>query len=164
MTGKIDVQKDSKFSLEYEINRFDLIWSEGAIYIIGFSRGLKGWREYIKPGGYLVVSEVSWLRKDIPGELKEFWESGYPGIKDINNNIEVIKKMDYLLVGHFILAKSGWWNDYYNPLTKRIKILKIRYSEDREAIAQLEEEEKEIELYKKYSDYYGYVFYMMKKV
>jgi len=122
LTGKIDVQKGSMFSLEFNKNTFDLIWSEGAIYIIGFGKRLKEWREYIKPRGYLVVSEISWLREDIPQEVKKFWESAYPEISDIKDNIAIIKKMGYLLVGHFTLPKSGWWNDYYNPLVERIKV------------------------------------------
>ena len=39
--------------LPFGKEEFDLIWSEGAIYNIGFQRGLKEWREYIKPGGYI---------------------------------------------------------------------------------------------------------------
>jgi len=163
LIGKIDARKGSMFSLEFNKNTFNLIWSEGAIYIIGFGRGLKEWKEYIKPGGYLVASEISWLREDIPQELKDFWESEYPGIGGIKTNLAIIKKSGYLPVEHFTLPKSGWWNDYYNPLMERIKILEIRYSEDQEAMAQLEEEKKEIELYRKFSDYYGYVFYLMKK-
>lgn len=163
LTGKIDIRKGSMFSLAFNKNTFDLIWSEGAIYIIGFCRGLKEWRKFIKPGGYLVVSEITWLRKNIPQELKDFWESAYPGIRDIESNLAIIEKSGYLPLSHFTLPESGWWNNYFNPLLERIKILKKRYSEDQEAMAQLKEEEKEIELYRKFSDDYGYVFYLMKK-
>ena len=161
---KIEVQKGSMFSLEFEKNSFDLIWSEGAIFIIGFSRGLTEWKQYLKDGGYLVVSEVSWLRKDIPEEPKKFWESDYPEIKSIADNIKIIEESGYLPVGHFVLPKSGWWNDYYNPLIERIKFLREKYSGNEAANAQMDETEREIKLYKKYSDYYGYVFYLMKKI
>ena len=67
-------------------------------------------------------------------------------------------------VSHFVLPKSGWWNDYYHPLVKKIEFLKIKHATHKEVLAQLEEEEREIELYQKFSDYYGYVFYLMKKV
>jgi len=95
---------------------------------------------------------------------KEYWISAYPGITDISGNIEIIKKSQCLPVSHFILPKSGWWNDYYHPLTRKIETLKIKYKADKEALAQLEEEEREIELYHNFSDYYGYVFYLIKKV
>ncbi|NCC34652.1 MAG: class I SAM-dependent methyltransferase [Chloroflexia bacterium] len=47
---------------------FDLIWSEGAIYIMGFAEGLTAWRRHLKPGGSIVVSDLSWLQPDPPAD------------------------------------------------------------------------------------------------
>ncbi|MCB2300752.1 class I SAM-dependent methyltransferase [Clostridium tagluense] len=161
---KIKTKEGSMFSLEFEKNSFDLLWSEGAIFIIGFSRGIKEWREYIRIGGYLVVSEISWLRQDIPQEARTFWESDYPEIKGIDHNMKIIEESGYSPVGNFVLPKSGWWNDYYNPLIERIKVLREKYDGNKEANDIMDNTEREIEIYKKYSDYYGYVFYLMKKI
>ena len=38
-----------------------------------------------------------------------------------------------------------------------------KYTNNKEALTVIEEEENEIELYRKYSDYYGYEFYIMQK-
>ena len=38
-------------NLPFQEEEFDLIWSEGAIYNIGFERGLKEWRKYLKARG-----------------------------------------------------------------------------------------------------------------
>jgi ubiquinone/menaquinone biosynthesis C-methylase UbiE len=164
VSEKIKATEGSMFSLEFDKNSFDVIWSEGAIFIIGFSRGIKEWREYIKTGGYLVVSEISWLRQDIPEEARNFWESDYPDINGISDNMKIIEESGYSLVGHFVLPKSGWWKDYYNPLIERIKILREKYAGNKEANDRMDNTEREIEIYKKYSDYYGYVFYLMKKI
>lgn len=164
VSEKIIARECSMFSLDFEKESFDLIWSEGAIFIIGFSKGIKEWRDYIKTGGYLVVSEVSWLRKDILEEPKNFWESDYPDIKCISDNIKIIEDSGYSPEGHFVLPKSGWWNDYYNPLAERINVLREKYAGNKEAKARLDSTEREIELYRNYSDYYGYVFYIMKKI
>jgi SAM-dependent methyltransferase len=43
-------------NLLFDEGELDLIWSEGAIYNIGFERGLNEWRKFLKTGGYLVVS------------------------------------------------------------------------------------------------------------
>jgi SAM-dependent methyltransferase len=161
---RIKALEGSMFSLEFERNSFDVIWSEGAIFIIGFSRGIVEWRDYLKTGGYLVVSEVSWLRQDIPNEARAFWEADYPDIKSISDNMKIIEESGYSPVGHFVLPKSGWWNDYYNPLIERIKVLREKYAGNKEANCMMDSTEIEIELYKKYSDYYGYVFYLMKKI
>jgi ubiquinone/menaquinone biosynthesis C-methylase UbiE len=39
---------------------FDLIWSGGAAYVNDFDKALREWRSLAKPGGSLVVSELSW--------------------------------------------------------------------------------------------------------
>lgn len=164
VSHKIEAKEMSMFSLEFKEDSFDVIWCEGAIFIIGFEKGIQEWRKYIKTGGYLVVSEVSWLREDIPEEPKNFWESDYPGIKGIADNMKIIKKSGYSAVGYFIIPERGWWKDYYNPLTDRISKLRKKYINNKEANDRMDNTLREIELYKRYSDYYGYVFYIMKKV
>ncbi|MCL2374383.1 MAG: class I SAM-dependent methyltransferase, partial [Treponema sp.] len=42
-------------NLSFKNEELDMIVSEGAIYNIGFERGLNEWNKYIKPGGYIVV-------------------------------------------------------------------------------------------------------------
>ena len=65
----------------------DLIWSEGAIYNIGFERGLKEWRDYLKTGGYIAVSECSWFTAERPAEIHDFWMAHYPEIDTIPNKV-----------------------------------------------------------------------------
>jgi len=48
--------KMTMFDLAFD-QPFDVLWSEGAIYIIGFEAGLKAWRPLLKPGGYVAVTE-----------------------------------------------------------------------------------------------------------
>ncbi len=38
-------------NLPFQNEELDLIWSEGAIYNIGFERGLNEWRKFLKTGG-----------------------------------------------------------------------------------------------------------------
>lgn len=44
----------------------DLLWSEGAIYLLGFEEGLRLWRPLLAPGGCLAASECSWLLAEPP--------------------------------------------------------------------------------------------------
>lgn len=164
VSHKIEAKEMSMFSLEFEEDNFDVIWCEGAIFIIGFEKGIQEWKKYIKKGGYLVVSEISWLRKDIPEEPKNYWEHDYPEIKGITDNMRIIEKQGYLPVGHFVISEKGWWENYYNPLTDRISKLRKKYINNKEANDRMDNMLREIELYKRYSDYYGYVFYIMRKV
>lgn len=160
---KITAQKGNMFALEFEQESLDLIWSEGAIYIIGFQRGLLEWQKYLRPGGYLVVSEISWLRDDLPAPVKDFWMSAYPGMLDVAGNRRIIEEIGYEWIGNFTLPESGWWESYYLPMAERITMLRPKYVGHTEANQILDFSEKEIEMYREYSEYYGYEFYIMRK-
>ncbi len=162
VSDRIRPVKGDMFNLNYENNSFDLIWSEGAIYIIGFEKGLREWRRLVTEKGYIVVSELSWLRPDLPEEARTFMEEGYPAIKTIKENLQIDRKSGYRIVGFFVLPEKSWWDNYYTPIKTKLPSLKARYRDDEEALKTIVCEETEIEMFRKYSDYYGYVFYIMQ--
>lgn len=57
---RISTVRASMENLPFEEESFDLIWSEGAIYHLGFRAGVQQWARYLRPGGYLAVSEITW--------------------------------------------------------------------------------------------------------
>ena len=79
--------KGDMFNLNYENNSFDLIWSEGAIFVIGFEKGLREWKRLLTDKGYLVVSELAWLRHYVSEEAKTYMKQGYPVIKTTEENL-----------------------------------------------------------------------------
>lgn len=163
LLSKITAQKGSMFNLEFEESYFDLIWSEGAIFIIGFKEGIQAWRKYLKPEGYLVVSEITWLNNHPATEAKTFWEAAYPAMTTVEGNKRLIEQEGYTLVDHFVIPEEGWWENYYTPLTERIELLRKKYKENESAIEMLNKTMREIDLYRNYANDYGYVFYIMKK-
>lgn len=163
LEARIFPQNGDMFNLHFSPNEFDVIWSEGAIYIIGFEKGLRQWKRYLKDGGYAAVTEISWLKANPPDELNEFWTREYPAIQSIDANLDVASSAGYGVVDYFVLPENAWWDDYYNPLQQRIQLLKEKYKGDEVAAQVFVLEEKEMELYRKYSDFYGYVFYVLKK-
>ena len=146
-------------NLQFKPQTFDVIWSEGAIYNIGFKAGLKLWKPLLKKAGYIAVTEVAWLGSDVPHKLKAFWDSAYPQIQDIEGNMADIRAAGYQPVAHFTLPESAWW-DYYRAIEKRVMLIKEKYKNNGDALEVLEIEMQEIDLYRKYSDYYGYVFFV----
>ena len=111
----------------------------------------------------MAVTDCSWLKDNPPAELKNFWDRYDPEMLDNEQKRSIIRKGGYSEIGNFILAESAWWQDYYNPLLKRIEILKKEYAGDSDAQNELDMTLEEIEMYRKYADYYGYVFYVMQK-
>ena len=149
-------------ALPFEPGSFDLIWSEGAIYIIGFERGLTLWRPLLADGGCLAVTECCWLKPDPPEELRAFW-TAYPGMMNVEAAQAVIDRSGYDLLGDFVLPDAAWWEDYYGPMEARIAALEQKYAGDALALAELAGARVECDLRRRYPDWYGYVFFVMRK-
>jgi len=146
-------------NLHFEEGTFDIIWAEGSIYIIGFEKGFLQWRPFLKDRGYLVASELTWLRADAPEEVKEYFIKEYPGMQDIEGNLRIIQRTGYRHIGHFVLPESAWWC-YYSPLEEKISQLRLKYEGIPENLAVLEDHQREIDFFRRYSEYYGFVFYV----
>lgn len=151
-------------NLPFPKESLDLIWSEGAIYNIGFERGINEWRDYLKPGGYIAVSESSWFTEERPDEIHDFWMQGYQEIDTIPVKVAQIQKAGYLPVASFVLPEKCWTENYYQPLTEVRKQFLKEYPENEAVKRLMEFQELEESLYHKYKDFYGYVFYIGKKI
>ena len=163
LSDRVKAVNCSMFEIDFPQESFDIIWAEGSIYIIGFERGLNEWRPFIKSNGFLVVHDVTWLRPDPPQEIYDYWQELYPGIRSVAENLARIPGCGYDLIGHFTLPDDAWWIDYYGPLELRLQGLREKYVNDSDALEVIEEEQREIEMYKKYHQWYGSVFYLMQK-
>jgi SAM-dependent methyltransferase len=162
LAGKISKLNRSMFELDLDAGGFDVIWSEGAIYIIGFEHGLSEWKRLLKPGGFAAVTELSWLRPDPPEEAAAYWGENYPGMAAVAANCASLRQVGYREIDHFTLPDSSWWDDYYAPLEERIATLAEKYRDDEEAMLLLHESQRECDMHRKYAEWYGYVFYVMQ--
>lgn len=163
LSDKITTVQGSMFEMDFSDENFDLVWAEGSIYIIGFSDGMKSWKRFIKPGGYLAVTELSWLKDNPPQEPHDFWAEGYPAMSTVDGNLAAIRNCGYTEIGHFTLPEEAWWDNYYGPLGKRLQMLKEKYAGNSETLAALDGISAEIDLYRRYSEWYGYEFYIMQR-
>jgi ubiquinone/menaquinone biosynthesis C-methylase UbiE len=160
---QIRVFNKSMMSLDFDNEFFDVIWSESSIFIIGFEKGLKEWKKFLKKGGYLVVSELIWFKEQRPLEVEEFWAKEYPDIKFNKENLQIIENEGYDLIETFNLKDNEWWENLYTPLEKKVMKLKKKYDKDLEIKEFLEQQQKEIDLFRMYSNYYGYCYYILRK-
>ena len=149
--------------MDFEEETFDVIWSEGALYIMGFQNGLRRCRQLLKRAGYLAVTEAVYLLPTPPAQVTRYFQIEYPDMKDVNGNIEVISKEGFHLLSHFTLPEYAWLDNYYLPLERELSCLELKYQGNKIASVVFEGFRKEIELYKKYSQFYGYEFFVMQK-
>jgi len=151
-------------SLPFAHEELDLIWSEGAIYNIGFERGLKEWRRFLRTGGYIAVSEASWFTEKRPSEIEKFWHDAYPEIDTIPNKIAQMEKAGYIPVAAFILPENCWIEHFFTPQVKAQEDFLKKYAGNKTAEEFIASERHGTQLYFKYKEYYGYVFYIGKKL
>ena len=148
--------------LDYPPGSFDLIWCEGAIYIMGFEAALSDWRKLLSPGGHIVVSEVCWTQPNPPPECAAFWTAEYPAIRDVPEMLKTIERCRYNVMDHFTLPATSWWDDFYKPLQESVTIFRERHREEADAQQVADQIQREIDMWHAYGDFYSYEFFAMR--
>jgi trans-aconitate methyltransferase len=163
LSGRIQAVLKDMRTLTTDDGPFDLIWSEGALFVMGFRDGLTACHSLLTPGGGLAVSELCWLRPDTPVDCRQFFSEVYPAMTDVEAALSAIRASDYELLGHFTVPESAWWTSYYHPVEQRLCLLRKRHAGNAENLSMIESVQKEIDIYRQYSAYYGSVFFVMRR-
>lgn len=151
-------------NLPFQSEEFDVIWSEGAIANIGFEKGLKYWKGFLKKDGYIAVTYESWFTVERPYEIEKFWIDAVPEMNTSGHNISIMQKAGYSFVAAFTLPEKCWTDSFFNPQKAIQKTFLEKNAGNKAAEAFVEYMKHEAELYSKYKKYYGYVFYIGKKI
>ena len=162
VAGRLEVLQQDMNEMGFPSASFDVIWSEGAIYNLGFEKGLKLIKDFVRPGGCVAVSEVVWLKPDPPAPVVEFWQE-YPEIDTVENKLEVLERAGYQPIGHFVLPESAWTDEYYDPMADLVAEKSEEWAGIPDALAVIEEARREIEIFRQYSSYYSYAFFVMRR-
>jgi ubiquinone/menaquinone biosynthesis C-methylase UbiE len=143
VSGRIEIVNRSIHDLNFPDESFDIVWCEGALFVLGFKKSLKKWRRFLKPDGYLTAHD----------------EKG-----NVQSKIKQIANCGYNLIDHFVLDKNTWWEEYYSPLEKRIQELREKYADDKDALTVLDREySSEVGFFKKHPSRCESVCFVMKK-
>lgn len=147
---------------EFAPGRFDLIWSEGALYNIGIDVALKLYHDLLKAQGYMAFTEAVWREANPPEEVVAMF-ADYPAMGDVDNVIATIAQSGFKLVDHFPLPNEAWIEEFYAPMEQRIGALRKKYSDDPQALATLDDIAKEPALHRRHPDSYGYEFFVVQR-
>jgi SAM-dependent methyltransferase len=164
VAGRITTLAASMESLPFAAGTYDAVWSEGAIYNMGFAAGLRAWRRFLKPGGVLAVSELTWLTAERPAELQAHWGREYPEVDTASGKMAVLERLGFSPIGYFALPEHCWLDNYYRPLQQRFPAFLARHDHSAAARAIVAAEENEIALYERYKGFFSYGFYVARKV
>ena len=142
LTDRVQAINCSILEMDFPDESFDIIWSEGSIFVIGFERGLREWKRFLKPNGFLVAHD----------------EKG-----NIEEKLEQISSCGYELLGHFTMSEDMWWTEYFAPLEKLIGESRMQYADDPKVLEEANSAQWEIDMFKKNPERNSSVFFIMRK-
>ena len=130
---------------------------------IGFEEGVRQWRLFLKSGGILAVSELTWLTASRPPELEAYWRAQYPEVGTASSKLAVLEHNGYAPLGYFALSESCWLDEYYGPMRRSFPAFLARHGGSDAAKALVAAEAMEIALYERYRAFVGYGYYVARK-
>jgi ubiquinone/menaquinone biosynthesis C-methylase UbiE len=141
-SNRVGAVNCSLLDIAFPDESFDIIWSEGSISVIGFKRGLREWKRFLKPDGFMVIHD----------------EKG-----NVEEKLEQISKYGYKLLGYFILSEDIWWTEYFAPLEKLIAKSQTSDTNDPHALEELNRARRELEMFKNNPERNSSVCFVMQK-
>lgn len=130
LSGRIKTMNVQMDALPFPEGSFDLIWAEGAAYIIGISQSLKIWRQLLKPTGQIGLTELTWLTETPPSEATQYWADNYPQMTTAKENERKIRAEGFDILDTFVLPPSDWWDEYLTPIKRQIESLRSQAAHD----------------------------------
>lgn len=124
--------------------RYDLIWSAGAVYLLGVTEALAAWRAHLAPGGAVAFSQIAWRRADPSAEARAFWRQ-YPAMCDAAGVAARVAAAGCAVVASRWLPDAAW-EAYWGPLGARIA--ELRPGADAALCGALDAEAAEIALWR----------------
>jgi len=143
LNNRVSVIKGSILTMDFPEESFDIIWAEGSIFVIGFENGIKKWRRFLKPNGFLVIHDEN---------------------KDKNKKLGLIEKHGYTPITQFELTDNLWWLEYYTPLEQLVQEFRHKYPNDSDLSNELNKDQIEIDKCKLNSTVISSFFVIMQKM
>lgn len=164
LAGRVVARVGDMNALDLPPESFDLIWCEGALFVLGFERGLRTLRPLLRGRGVVVASEATWLRplEEVPRDVLEFWAEAYPAMTDVEGNLALARAAGFTPLDHFTLPEEGW-AAYVDPLERRMNDVLAQHPGDRDAEEAANRERREAAMFRNNLKYFGYEFFLLQR-
>lgn len=137
----------------------DLLWCEGAAYLLGFAQALEAWRPLLRPGGLLALTDAVWLVEEPPEAPRRPWGQWYPSMGTVASQTALARRLGFEVLATFVLPEADWWA-YYEPLWERC--VAAREGADAGTRGVIAETALERDLLRRFPGVYGYGFFVLK--
>jgi SAM-dependent methyltransferase len=164
LRARVTAQLGDMNALGLPPGSFDLIWCEGALFVLGFERGLRLLRPLLRGPALVVVSEAVWLRPtaEVPSEVRAFWAEAYPPMTDVGGNLALARQVGYEPLDHFTLPAEGW-AAYVDPVERRMSEVLAHHEGDLDAEEAARSERREFAMFRENRGYFGYEFFLLRR-
>ena len=162
--GRVSAEVGDMKALALPPTSFDLVWCEGALFVLGFEAGLAALRPLLRGPGLVVVTEAVWLRplEEIPPEVRAFWEEAYPAITDVEGNLALARRAGFTPLDRFTLPAEGW-AAYVDPLERQMNEVLARHPGDPDAEEAAKRERREFAMFRENLRWFGYEFFLLQR-
>lgn len=98
----------------------DLIWCEGAVFVLGAERACRQWAPLLRPGGWLVFSDMVW--GPAPDDATTAFMAELGVTLPTRDGLHAAARAAGLKPRHaFTLPEADWWEEYYRPLAELLE-------------------------------------------
>ncbi len=142
-SNQVQAVNCSILDMSFPDESFDIIWSEGSIFVIGFERGIWEWKHLLKTNGFMVIHD----------------EKG-----NIEEKLEQISKCGYMLLGYFVLSQDTWRAEYFAPLEELVAKSQTIHTDDPQALEELNQAQRELEMFRNNPERNNSVYFVIQKL
>ena len=122
---------------------------------------MEAWSHYLKPSGWLAISECHWLTNKPPEAARAFWTTAYPEMSTAERGRQAAREAGYEVIDTLLLPEQAWFADYYDPLEARMAEVKPTAGDELRTI--IENLEREIQIRRHFGDSFGYAFHIFRR-
>jgi SAM-dependent methyltransferase len=159
LADRVAVVRASMTALPHPDATFDLLWCEGAAYLMGVDAALTAWRRLLGPGSALVFTDAVWTT-DRPSEAaRDLW-SAYPAMRDGSATADAARAAGYDVLATHLLPDADWTDEYHRPLEAAIDAWPDPDAATAEVLTAVRSE---IEVRREHADEFGYAGFVLRR-
>ena len=118
----------------------------------------------IRVCGVAVISEATWFQDPsrVPTEVRKIWRANYEGVGTVSGNLAAAEEQGWRFLHAERLADEVWEIEFNTPMEQVIADVKSSNDADLKVIAA--ECETEIDVFRRFNAFYGYVYYGLERL
>lgn len=160
LAARVAVERASMAALPHPDSAFDLLWCEGAAYLVGVDRALHDWRRLLRPGGALVLTDAVWTTAAPSEEARRFWAQ-YPEMRDEAALAAAARSAGWDVLATHLLPDADWTDEYHGPLAAVVDAWPDA-DPDPATAAVLAEARSEVDVRQAHRDEFGYLALVLR--